>query len=189
MAAANCNIGPLQQTSLGSELAPIARLGLLAPINTEVRIWLARLLGRSQRVVSGSRLTKDDSSTAGAIFILDGWASRPRILSDGRRQILQFGLARRYNGCRSRLQADGSHYRTLADDVCLFHSIRNATCIRKVGCLAGKKREVGQRPSIESDCPIGSYDRLRAHRSSLFKSCAIVWHSLDAHRASVFRCL
>lgn len=70
-------------------LAVLARHGALAPDDEEaVRAALADM----QTLRSGTELITEGAPQACPFLLLDGWAMRQRVLSDGRRQIFAFVL-------------------------------------------------------------------------------------------------
>ena len=79
----------------------IARLDALRPLTAPERQLISGLAGRTRSVEAGVCLMEEGDPIAAPVYVLSGWASRQRILPDGRRQIVSFVLPGEGSGlCR-----------------------------------------------------------------------------------------
>jgi CRP-like cAMP-binding protein len=80
----------LKPAAAATSMDPVlARLGALAPLTARETELVRSLAGRVERHAAGSELIAE-GGPASLRFILSGWVSRQRILTDGRRQIFDF---------------------------------------------------------------------------------------------------
>ena len=70
----------------------VTRLSALAPLDAEAIQALERSIASSATDRARSELLTEGREIQAALLIVDGWAARVRILSDGRRQFLSFLL-------------------------------------------------------------------------------------------------
>lgn len=70
----------------------VRRLSASAPLSAEEQAFVRMLSDRRERHAVGDELVAEGQSERRARFIVSGWASRQRVLPDGRRQIFAFLL-------------------------------------------------------------------------------------------------
>lgn len=128
----------------------VTRLSALAPLDAEAVHALERSIASSVTDRMRSELLTEGREIPAALLIVEGWAARVRILSDGRRQFLSFllpgdlvGMCRHTRAlavstvvaitplktCRA---PDGDQYPTLGEAYAVSHALEEAYLLAQI---------------------------------------------------------